>query len=69
MVGRMRVPFDAAFTWCATLACRRLVMRELMPVQIALDENRASTRSFAPLTVRGPCRGVRSFEVQHLRRG
>jgi len=34
-------------------------MRELMPVQIALDENRASTRSFAPLTMRGSCRGVR----------
>ena len=34
-----------------------------MPVQIALDENRASKRSLAPLTSRGLCPGVRSFEA------
>ena len=34
-----------------------------MPVQIAQDENRASTRPLAPLTSRGLCPGVRSFEA------
>ena len=63
MVGRERFLSTAVFRWCATLACRRLAVRELMPVQIAQDENRALKRSLAPLTSRGLCPGVRSFEA------
>ncbi len=39
-------------TWFSTRTVRRVVW-ELMPVQIALDENRVSKWSSAPLTVRG----------------
>ncbi len=38
------------------------ILRELMPVEIALDENRASKRSVAPLKARSPWPGVRSFK-------
>jgi len=51
------------FTWCATLTCRRLEVRTLIPIQIALDENRAPKRRLAPLTARGRYPGVRSFEA------
>ena len=38
-------------------------MEVVLPVQTALDQNRASKRSREPLTVRGLCPGLRSFEV------